>query len=380
MGKRTGTAIWQEKQHRWKIDVQKDGERRSFYSSRPGRTGQREANAKADAWLDEGIANTSTKVSKLYAVWLEDLSTTAGTSYLTECTKYGEYYILPVCGALKISDLTEGQLQTVLNKAYKQGCLKKDRQRKPSGQPLSKKTLQGIRSVERAFLKWCRLHKYTNLFPENLTIPKGARLCGKKILQPEALRVLFTADTRSWHKKIIFDDFIYAYRFVVATGIRPGELLGLWYGDIKGNTVNLRRSINIHGETTLGKNENAIRSFDMNADACAAYQAQVQLLQECGIELNYNTPLFPVGSERGLYRRWQRYQAANGISPAISLYELRHTFVSINAAAMNDGQLKLLVGHSRNMDTQGVYGHEVEGQREQLAQASTDAFKLAHGQ
>ena len=48
--------------------------------------------------------------------------------------------------------------------------------------------------------------------------------------------------------------------------------------------------------------------------------------------------------------------------------------------AMNDGQLKLLVGHSRNMDTQGVYGHEVEGQREQLAQASTDAFKLAHGQ
>ena len=89
--------------------------------------------------------------------------------------------------------------------------------------------------------------------------------------------------------------------------------------------------------------------------------------------------LFPVGSERALYRRWQRYQAANGIDPPVSLYELRHTFVSVNAAAMNDGQLKLLVGHSRNMDTQGVYGHEVEGQREQLAQASTEAFKQAHG-
>lgn len=49
MGKRTNTAVWQEKQGRWKIDVQKDGKRRSFYSFKPGRTGQREANAKADA-------------------------------------------------------------------------------------------------------------------------------------------------------------------------------------------------------------------------------------------------------------------------------------------------------------------------------------------
>ncbi len=46
---------------------------------------------------------------------------------------------------------------------------------------------------------------------------------------------------------------------------------------------------------------------------------------------------------------------------------------------MTDGQLKLLVGHSRNMDTQGIYGHEVEGRRELLASASTEAFRLVHG-
>ncbi len=262
MGKRTNTAVWLEKYGRWQIKVQKDGQRRTFTSSKPGRTGQREANAKADAWLDEGIVGTSAKVSKLYAEWLEDLAATAGASYLSECGKYGEYYILPVCGALKISDLSEGHLQTVINRAYKQGCLKKDRQRRPLGRPLSKKTLQGIRSVERAFVKWCRLHKYTTLFPENLTIPKGARLCGKNILQPAALRALFSVDTRSWHGKTVFDDFIYAYRFIVATGMRPGELVGLWYGDIKGNTVSLRRSVNIHGETTQGKNENPVRAFD----------------------------------------------------------------------------------------------------------------------
>ena len=42
MGRRTNTAAWNGK--RWRIDVQKDGTRKSFYSSKPGRTGQREAN------------------------------------------------------------------------------------------------------------------------------------------------------------------------------------------------------------------------------------------------------------------------------------------------------------------------------------------------
>jgi len=38
MGKRTNTARWTGKM--WRIDVQQDGKRKSFYSSRPGRTGQ----------------------------------------------------------------------------------------------------------------------------------------------------------------------------------------------------------------------------------------------------------------------------------------------------------------------------------------------------
>jgi integrase len=377
MGKRTSTAVWMEKQKRWQIKVQKDGVRRTFYSFAPGRTGQREANAKADAWLDDGISNTGTKVSKLYAAWLEELACTVGTSYLNECTKYGEYYILPVCGNISIGDLNEGHLQTVLNKSFKHGCLKTDRQRKPLGRPLSKKTLQGIRSTERAFVKWCRLHKYTTLYPENLTVPKAARCVEKNILQPQALSILFSTDTRSWHKQIIFDDFIYAYRFEVATGLRPGELVGICYGDVKGRTVTLRRSINIYSEETQGKNENALRTFDLNDVAYEAYTAQVQLLKDRDIQLNYSTPLFPVGSERAFYRRWQSYQESNGITPKISLYELRHTFVSISAGTMNDGQLRLLVGHSRNMDTLGVYNHEIEGRRQRLAVASTEAFNKA---
>lgn len=380
MGRRTNTAKWLPTENRWYIAVQKDGIRKRFYSTTPGRAGQREANARADAWLDDGITNTRTRVSDLYALWVESLSLTCGQSYVTQCRKYGEYYILPVCGRLRIEDLTEAHLQQVIDKSFRHRCLKADRQqvRPTATAPLSRKTLQTIRSTEMAFVKWCRRGRYTTLVPE-LTIPRAARTQEKQILQPDALRTLFTSNIRNLYGKPVFDDYIYAYRFAVSTGLRPGELVGLWYGDIKGRTVSLRRAVNVDGETTTGKNENAIRTFDMSDPAFAAYTAQVQLLRDAGIPLNYSTPLFQIPCQRSLVRRWEKYQAANGITPPVTLYELRHTFVSIESAVLTDSQLKMLVGHSRNMDTSGTYRHELQGQREALAAATTDAFRLVVG-
>lgn len=376
MKKRTNTAVWSEPLRQWKIGVQKNGVRKYFYSGTPGRNGQREANAKADAWLDDDIRDGRKKISALYAAWLEDLSLTVGTSYLRQCTLYGDYYILPVVGELRIDELTEGDLQKVIDLSYKKRCLKKERQRRSSTKPLSRKTLTTIRSCETMFIKWCRRNKYTTLVPE-LTIPKNARKGEKKVLQPDALRTLFEVDTRLFYGKRVFEEYIYAYRFAIATGMRPGELVGLWYGDIKGNTVNLRRSINIHDEQTTGKNENAVRSFDMSRQARGAYEAQVQLLRSSGIKLQYTTPLFQIPTERSLLKRWQKYQRDNGIDPPITLYEMRHTFVSIESGVLTDSQLKMLVGHSKNMDTAGVYRHELKGQRENLADSTTAAFLKA---
>ena len=74
MKKRTNTAFWVEKESRWCIAVQKNGTRKRFYSSTPGRTGQREANAKADAWLDDSIRDGRKKVATLYAEWVEEVA------------------------------------------------------------------------------------------------------------------------------------------------------------------------------------------------------------------------------------------------------------------------------------------------------------------
>lgn len=378
MKKRTNTAVWNESLQQWKIAVQKNGVRKYFYSGTPGRTGQREANAKADAWLDDSIRDGKKKFSVLYDEWIKEIALTAGTSYVLQCRQYGDCYILPTCANIRIDELTEGDLQKAIDISFKKRSQKKGQRKLTSTKPLSRKTLMTIRSVEKRFIQWCRKNRYTTLHPD-LTIPKNARLGKRAILQPNALKVLFSVDTRSYYGELVFDEYIYAYRFAVATGLRPGEMIGLWYGDIKGNTVNLRRSINVHHEETTGKNENSIRSFDMGKEAREAYQGQVSYLKSLGIKLNYNTPLFQIPTEKAFYRRWESYQEKNGIVPKISLYELRHTFVSVESGVLTDSQLKMLVGHSKNMDTAGTYRHELQGQREDLAIATTEAFRKASG-
>ena len=91
-------------------------------------------------------------------------------------------------------------------------------------------------------------------------MPKGARLKGRKILQPDSLRVLLSTDTRVVRGKVEQDENVHAYRIAVMTGLRPGELLGLRVGDLDGDRVHIGRAINRQNEETSGKNGGAAPS------------------------------------------------------------------------------------------------------------------------
>ena len=122
-------------------------------STKAGRTGQREANRKADAWLDEGISSTTKRCVDVWAEYMVSVKATGGTSNIEQVEKFGRNYILPVIGQRRIGDLTTGMLQDVLNRSYKEGCLNPGQQTQEPGQPVPQ-TLQGIRGVEVAFVKW----------------------------------------------------------------------------------------------------------------------------------------------------------------------------------------------------------------------------------
>lgn len=329
MSKRTNTAQWEEKYQRWRIAVQKDGERRQFYSSKSGRTGQREANAKADRWLDDGIGVKARRVDDLYQEWYATVVKTTGTGNQRNIESRWRTRILPAIGRKRITSLTEQDLQDVVNDAYSDG--------------LAKKSLQSLCADMRAFCKWCRAKKLTTFHPEGLHVPAGARPKGKKVLQPDALITLFRVDTTLYRGKRVHDDFIHAYRFQVLTGLRPGELVGLRWADVKGGTVFISRAVLEQQRAVTGAGES----------------------------------VFCLKSEAYYYKRWQVYCRVNEIPP-VSAYEMRHTFVSV-AKKLPAGEVKDLVGHSEDMDTFGVYGHALTGEDTETAQAVNGMFlKLLH--
>ena len=349
--KRTNTAVWSDKKGFWQINVQRDGERRSFYSSKPGRTGQREANAKADAWLDEGIVKENLRVEELFTDYIASLKETTSKSNWRQAECNGANWILPYCGKKRISKLTEADFQKALNAAYAAG--------------LSKKSITTIRSTETAFLKYCRSLRVTSLLFENLMIPKGARNKIKRILQPEELRTLFTVDTTVLFDKRVYDEYVNAYRYQVVTGMRPGEVIGLTWDTCTDDYADIQRSINYLGEETTGKNENAIRRVYHSALAKQIIQDQRQRTGGTG-------SVFNISSQARYEQRLRRYCTCNEITD-VTPYELRHTFVSV-LKALPEAKLKLIVGHSRNMDTFGIYGHLLDGEMEETTREISDIF------
>lgn len=351
MSTRTNTAKWVESRQRWQINVQKDGVRKTFSSAKPGRTGQREANKKADEWLAHTVVKSSTKVSALYPQFLATkMATTSKSNYLPMDGRWRNK-IEPIIGQKPIGRLSSGDIQDVLDTALAGGY--------------AKKSLQNLRADLFAFLKWCRKHRYCALTCEDVEIPKSAKAGERRILQPKDMLVLFNVDTTVIRGNRVEEPYINAFRLEVLTGLRPGEINGLRWEDWSGDQLNLRRAINTYGDETTGKNENARRAVYLSSLARKTLEAQYERTGPMG-------SVFCLSNLKHYYHSWKRYCKVNGL-PDITTYEIRHTFVSISDA-LPEAQMKKLVGHSRSMDTYGVYGHEISGEGEEISRNLDDIF------
>jgi len=361
---RTNNAVWNEKYKRWQLQVQMDGVRRTFYSSTRGAAGKRECNAKADAWIQTGVASTNRRMHTCVQEWLETLKPTREMQSSAAYKQY-EYImrvrILPTLGRKRVDDVSNGDIQRIINKAANDG--------------LSKKTLQNIRGCFVAFFKYARKNRYTTFEVQDIDIPRDAPKVHKDVLQPDALNTVLDVNTVTFRGKLVEDYYVNAYRWQLVTGMRPGEMIARTKADVRDGYVYITSARNNYGEITRGKNDNAVRKIRLTPMAEKILRDQADAERRFGIS---STLLFPDKdggylNERNLYKHWCKFQKDNGIEH-ISLYELRHTFVSVCAESVPETLLKLVVGHSENMDTTGVYGHFMRGQLERAADAITSSF------
>jgi len=362
MAQRKNEAVWVGSRRRWQINVQHEGARKTFTDPAPGRKGKIAAERKADKWLDNCLVSENTRVDVMLGRWYEKLKLATSQGHYRQQDSYIRTWIKPAMGARKIGKVTQNDLQSVIDRAYGE-------------KNLSAKTLRNIRACLMAFIKYCRGEKATQLHPETLIIPAGARISVKTIANEAELKTVFSVPTTLYRGKRVEDRFIHAYRFEILTGMRPGELIALKNENINGARVHISESINKYKEVTQGKNRNARRVYTLDKHALKVLADQKRMLIKLGQISPYVFPAKDLGPvrEQLLYGRWKKYCEANNIVGATTPYEMRHTFVSVNSG-MPDGLKRLVMGHSQNMDTNGIYGHEKAGDMDEAAEYINAAF------
>lgn len=359
---RKAEAIWIESKSYWQVKVQKDGVRKAFTSSLKGRKGKHEAEAKADEWLEKGTSDMRFPIA--WDMFLANLKERSSTTNFSQHESNGRLYIVPIVGNKKLSSLTPIQWQSCIDAAARKG--------------LSRRSCKNVKSSIIAFLHFAKRARLEVQMLEDgdVVIPNSAPPeKQKRILQPNDIRTLFSNDTiMKWGKPVVAH-YIYAWRMFVATGMRRGELCGLRNEDVTDTEITIKRSINKFEEVTHGKNDNARRAIRLNHFMKQILSDQRRYLNSIGVSSRW---VFP--DERGemsdpkiITTRWKVYRRQYGFKS--SIHELRHTFVSINKSALPVEMMKSVIGHSTKMDTYGIYGHDVDGEKEIASDIIESVFR-----
>ena len=353
------TPKWNKTKKLWIIQGQKNGIKKSFYSSTPGTAGKREVVAKYDEWIEFGL-DSSITVAKCVELWLEDIEARLGRSntYMT-AEQYTRLYVLPALGKCKMNKLTLRDWQSILNNS------------KPISKhtaSLSRKTLLNMRGVLVGLHKFAYINYYCDEWRGSLYIPQGHKKGEREILQPEDIARLFEPSPL-WYWP--------AFCVMLLCGLRPGEALGLHEKDVRDHALYIRRAVNDHGEVTEGKNENARRIVPLPPMAESIIRETI----ERNHAANFGTPWVFCGyngeqpNQNTMRKHWNRLKAERDLPGTV--YSLRHTFVSIVSSQTHlaEGTIRQLVGHSESMDTFGTYKHAVRGELETAADVINLTFE-----
>lgn len=358
---RRSEAIWIESKKYWQVKVQKDGVRKGFTDSTPGRKGKHAAERKADKWLESGTEQM--RFDQAWNLYLESLKKGTGTGNYKNNESYGRLYLLPSLKHKKLSSITRMDWQNCIND------MTAEKQR-------SDRTCKNVIGCISAFINFCNGENWDiSPIKKKLSVPNSATPeKEKEILQPDALKVLFSDDTLPFRTRIDHAWYIHAWRFYIVTGLRRGELVGLRNEDV-GTTLSVKRNVNNYLEETHGKNDNARRVMKLGDIASSILNDQRKMLEAHGIESDW---VFPdKNGERSdprlIYKQWVRYTAYHNLNHC-TVQGMRRTFVSVNKIDTPIELIKSLVGHSVSMDTIGVYGREVDGEKALAAQYVDSAF------
>ena len=347
------TPIWSESEQRWRLDARVQGRRRVFTSRKEGPAGRRIVmKAYRDA-VDGVEVNSRIKVKDAVEKYLEHVKAMSSAANHHQREHYCKYINTKAYTHKRLSQLTRGDWQDIISEAKPIG-----------GKPLSKKAYSNLRSTIVNLCSWAFDHEMVERVPEGLRLPTDAPEIGKPILTPADIKKLFASQYSSWYTN--------AWRLMLVTGLRPGEVLGLQKADIDGNVLTVHRSINWQNQITTGKNKNARRTIVLTDFALSILGDQEKLRSDAKMMTRW---IFPGADGGQPSHQCQSDMFSSLMGKGLTPYCLRHTFYSIMKGSLTEAQAKAYMGHSKDMDTYGVYGKKVDGEMDATAQKISEEMK-----
>lgn len=351
------TPIWREDEKRWVYrPYDKNGKQLKITSTKEGKPGFVECKKKYSQALVSGNRKEPLVKSE-WNIFIADVKKRYGadSEQHRKIQSIGKTHILPVIQNYKITNVTNQKWQDIINNATPH---------RGGREVLSKKTLKHIRNTIMMFCKFAKKNGTIDNIPDDLYIPADAPVVGKNIIQPELLADFLKDDSDEW--------YLHAWQLMIVTGMRPGECYALQRKDVDGDFIYIRRSIRQDGKITKGKNANAIRVLMKTKIAQEIIDKQIKRLNKNSIGSSW---LFasPNGLQPNpvvIWHHWEDYRVR--FPYRVTLYGLRHTFVSLLDKSMPKPLLQMLVGHSEYTNTSELYSHVVTGD-DQLAANIVDA-------
>ena len=286
----------------------------------------------AEAWMAQHVSGLRESTAKNYRQMLD-------------------LYVLPHLGDMKPEDVGRSDIRRMVAEM--------------TGK--SANTIRLARAVVHALYEWLIDDEVLEVNPcTRVSIPKQNRPKRRALTPAEVNRFLTAMEGTRWY---------HAVRFILATGLRRGELLALRWTDIRDGWLHVERSVSQAGVELPPKTITGIRRIKLGETAKGILQEQRTQLAKERIASEY---IFPGDHGRAVRPNVLTVVAsdrAKAYHVHASLHELRHTFATYALAgnAIDVKTLQTMLGHATAAMTLDTYSDMVPTNLEKAA-GSVDDF------
>lgn len=317
----------------------------------------------AEAWLADketdhadGVVSGNETVGRFLDAWLEE-SVAPRVSRNTYRKREGavRVHIKPEIGAIPISELDVRRVQGLYSLMAREGY----------AYPTRREIHVTLKVALSQAVRWGLVRRNVcDLADPPRDLRRGH--------EEEEIRHLTDAEARGLFRSSEATESRWRYYYIVAvrSGLRPGEMLGLRWGDLDltsdPGSLRVRRTLDTHSEPVFNppKSPAARRTVALHFKAKGAFLSQRAMLRDEGLRSQAGDLVFPsaAGSPRSsdnLRKRSLKSDLARAGLPDLTLHELRHTFASImlHEWLVPPAIVSQMLGHKSIAFTFDLYRH-----------------------